>query len=148
MRALLGIFWLLAGVAMPAGAQEWAGVVKSAQGAASIERAGKAQPAAVGDRVYAGDKLVTGKDGRIGVTLRDDTRLSAGADSRMVVSEFAFEPATQQGSVVVSVLRGVAAMVSGLVAKANANGMRVTTPTATMGIRGTEFVVEIETAGE
>lgn len=144
MHALLAACCLLACVATPAAAQEWAGTIKSAQGAATVERAGKPQPAAVGDRVFAGDSLVTGKDGRIGVTLRDDTRVSAAPDSRVAIAEFAFEPATQSGSVVVAVLRGVTAMVSGLVAKSNPDAMRVTTPTATMGIRGTEFIVEVE----
>jgi hypothetical protein len=136
--------WLLALLAAPVGAQEWAGIVKSVQGDAGIERAGTVRPAAVGSRLLAGDKLVTGKDGRLGATLRDDTLISTGPDSRIAVAEYAFEPATQSGSMTLSVLRGVAALVSGLVAKANPGAMRVTTPTATVGIRGTEFIVEVE----
>lgn len=144
MRALAAVFGLLAALAMPAAAQEWAGTVKSVAGEARVERAGRALPLNVGDRVYARDKLVTGKDGQVGVTLRDDTLLSTGASSQVLVSEFAFEPATQNGSMLVSVLRGVTAVVSGLVAKSSPGAMRFTTPTATMGIRGTEFIVEVD----
>lgn len=144
MRAILVCGGLLAALALPAAAQEWAGTVKSARGDVTVERAGKAQPLTVGDRVFPRDKLVTGKDSQVGVTLRDDTLISAGANSRLVVAEFAFDPATQNGNVMLSVLRGVTAMVSGLVAKSNPNAMRVTTPTATAGIRGTEFIVEVE----
>lgn len=144
MRAILSACWLLAFSAPPAWAQEWAGTVKSVRGDVVVERAGKTLPAAVGDKVFPRDKLVTGKDAQIGVTLRDDTLISTGANSRLVVAEFAFDPATQNGNVLLSVLRGVSAMVSGLVAKSNPNAMRVTTPTATAGIRGTEFIVEVE----
>ena len=129
-------------------AEEWAGIVKAVEGAVTLEREGKTLPVAVGDKVMPKDKLTTAKDSRVAVTLRDDTLISAGPRSQVAVAEFAFDPATQSGSVVVSVLRGVTAMVSGLVAKANAAAMRVTTPTATIGIRGTEFVVEVETTGE
>ena len=144
MRSLLHLCWLLAVLAPPAWAQEWAGTVKSVRGDVVVERAGKPLPLVVGDKVFPRDKLVTGKDSRVGVTLRDDTLISTGANSQLVVAEFAFDPATQNGNVLLSVLRGVSAMVSGLVAKSSPHAMRVTTPTATAGIRGTEFIVEVE----
>lgn len=141
---VFAVMFAVALTASAASAQEWAGTVKAVAGSASAEREGKLLPLGVGDKVYPKDKLVTGKDSRIAVTLRDDTLISTGADSRLALNEFAFDAATQGGSLFVSVLRGVTAMVSGLVAKANPHAMRVTTPTATIGIRGTEFIVEVE----
>jgi hypothetical protein len=135
---------LLTLVATAATAEEWAGTVKAASGAVSVERGGKAQPLNVGDKVMPADKLITGQDSRVAVTLRDDTLISAGANSQIAVKEFAFDPATQGGHMLISVLRGVTAMVSGLLVRTNPNAMRVTTPTATIGIRGTEFIVEVE----
>jgi len=125
-------------------AEDWAGTVKSVNGTVAVERGGKAMPISVGDKVLSKDKLVTGKDSRIAVTLRDDTLISTGANSRLALNEFTFDPATQGGSLFVSVLRGVTAMVSGLVAKTEPHAMRITTPTATIGIRGTEFIVEVD----
>lgn len=127
-----------------AAAQEWAGTVKSAQGQVQAERSGQWLPLKTGDRVLPGDRLQTGKDGQVAVTLRDDTLISAGPGSQLVIREFSFNPATHEGGMVVSVLRGVSAMVSGLVAKANPQAMRVNTPTTTIGIRGTELIVEVE----
>jgi hypothetical protein len=141
-RFLLAV--LVIAAALPAQAQEWAGMVKTAVGAVKVERGGMAQEVNVGDKLLPRDKLVTGKDGRVGVTLRDDTLIAAGPNSQLALNEFAFDAATQNGNVVVSVLRGVTAMVSGLVAKTNPQAMRVTTPTSTLGIRGTEFIVEVE----
>jgi hypothetical protein len=135
---------LLTLAAAAATADEWAGTVKAASGQVGVERAGKTLSLSVGDKVMPADKLVTGKDSRVAVTLRDDTLISAGPNSQIAVKEFAFDPATQGGHMLVSVLRGVTAMVSGLLVKNNPNAMRVTTPTATIGIRGTEFVVEVE----
>lgn len=124
-------------------AAEWAGTAKAVSGSVNVERAGQQLPVAVGDRLYPQDKLMTGRDGRLAVTLRDDTRISLSANTQLIVSEFAFNPSTQSGGVVVSVLKGVSAFVSGLVAKSSPSAMKVTTPTATLGIRGTEFVVDL-----
>lgn len=140
---LFPLLFLLLLAALPARAEDWAGTVKAVAGDVEVERAGKRLPIALGDKVLAGDTLITGKNGRVAVTLRDDTLISGGADSRLRIDEFAFDPTAQKGSVVVAVLRGVSAFVSGLVAKSGPDAMRVTTPTATLGIRGTEFIVDV-----
>ena len=127
-----------------AGAAEWAGTVKATEGTVMVERRGERIPLGIGDRVFPQDKLMTGKDSRVAVTLRDDTLISSGANAQVVISEFVFNPTTQSGGIVVSVLRGVSAFVSGLVAKSSPTAMRVTTPTATLGIRGTEFIVDLD----
>ena len=126
-----------------ANAQEWAGTVKAASGKVAVERGGSASAIALGDRVWPADTLVTGKDGRLSVTLRDDTLLSIGPDTRVALSEFSFSAATNEGSLWLSVQRGVAAVASGLIARFNPKAMRVSTPSALLGIRGTEFVVEV-----
>lgn len=144
MRGHLVSIFFAAFIAAPGAlAQEWAGTVKAFTGTAVVERGGKVLPLSLGDKVFPGDKLVSGKGSRIAVTLRDDTLISTGANSQLALKEFSFNATTQEGSLFVSVLRGVTAMVSGLVAKANPQAMRVTTPAATVGIRGTEFIVEV-----
>jgi len=130
-------------LASPAFAQEWAGTVKAVAGTVTAEREGKVIPLSLGDKVFSGDKLVSGKDSRIAVTLRDDTLVSMDANTQLSINEFAFSASTHEGNLLVSISRGVVAMVSGLVAKANPHAMRVTTPGATLGIRGTEFIVEV-----
>lgn len=124
-------------------AQEWAGTVKGVAGVVSVDRGGKTLPLALGDKVFPGDRLLSGAGGRIAVTLRDDTLISTGANSQVALKDFSFNPSTQDGNLMIAVLRGVTAMVSGLLAKTNPNAMQVTTPTATIGIRGTEFIVEV-----
>ena len=144
MRSHL-VFVVIAAVmaAPPVFGQEWAGTVKAVAGTVAAEREGKAVPLRLGDKVFPGDKLVSGQDSRIAVTLRDDTLVSMDANTQLVINEFAFSDSTHEGNLLVSISRGVVAMVSGLVAKANPSAMRVTTPGATLGIRGTEFIVEV-----
>jgi hypothetical protein len=142
IRSILTLVFLL-GAMQAAVAQEWAGTIKSASGSVSVERNGRATPIALGDRVMPADTLVTGKDGRLSITLRDDTLISIGTDTRVALSEFSFTPSTNEGSLWLSVQRGVAAIASGLIARFNPKAMRVSTPSALLGIRGTEFVVEV-----
>jgi len=138
--ALLLSITLLSASALAA---EWAGTVKAMNGTVQVERNGQQSPLSVGDKLYPLDKVITARDSHVAITLRDDTLISGSANTQLVINEFAFNPSTQNGGVVISVVKGIAAFVSGLVAKSSPTAMRVTTPTATLGIRGTEFIVDL-----
>jgi hypothetical protein len=135
--ALAGMAALGAG---RAGAQE-AGHVKVARGAVQIERAGQKAPAAVGAVVQAGDVVVTGTDGAVGITFLDNSLLSAGPNSVLTIDRFAFDSTTHQGAFETSLRKGTLAVVSGKLAKQSPDAMKVTTPAAVLGVRGTEFLV-------
>lgn len=117
--------------------------VKMATGAASIERNGKLTRAAPGVQLQQGDRLVTGKDGRISLTFLDNTRFAVGPNSRVSVSQFRYDRTRQQGEFVTSVDRGSLAIVSGKIAKSKRDAMRMRTPTSLLGVRGTKFIVEV-----
>jgi len=127
---------LLAGEAI---AQD-AGRVKTVKGTVFIEREGRREVALVGSGVRQADTLVTGPDGAVGVTLADDTLLSAGPNSVLTISRFLYE-ANQPGSLEAALSKGTLAIVSGRIAKQAPDAMRVKTPAAILGVRGTEFVV-------
>lgn len=143
LNRLFSVFVVAILAAPQASAEEWAGTIKGVTGTAAVEREGKVIPLNLGDKVFPGDKLTSGKNSGIAITLRDDTLISTGANSQLALKEYSFNPATQEGNLFMSVLRGVTAMASGLLARANPRAMLVKTPTATMGIRGTEFIVEV-----
>ena len=123
----------------------YAGTVKTLSGEAWRQNVhGDAlQALHVGDRVQEGDQLRTAGASSVGVTLADDTLVSMGADSRFVIQRFSFDPQTNHGNLVGHVLRGTMAFVTGLIAKVNPGNMEIHTPAATVGIRGTEFIVEV-----
>jgi hypothetical protein len=116
------------------------GRVKTVKGTVQIERDGRRELALVGAGVRQADTLVTGADGAVGVTLADDTLLSAGPNSVLVIERFVYE-ANQPGSLETALTKGTLAVVSGRIAKQAPDAMRVRTPAAILGVRGTEFVV-------
>ncbi len=123
----------------------YAGTVKTLTGEAWRQdlHGDPAVPLHVGDRVQEGDQLRTAVSSTIGITMADDTLVSMGADSRFVIQRFSFDPQTNHGNLVGHVLRGTMAFVTGLIAKMNPGNMEIHTPAATVGIRGTEFIVDV-----
>jgi hypothetical protein len=116
------------------------GRVKTLKGTVHIERAGRRELALVGAGVRQADTLTTGSDGAVGVTLADDTLLSAGPNSVLAIERFVYE-SNQPGSLEAMLTKGTLAVVSGRIAKQAPDAMRVKTPAAILGVRGTEFVV-------
>lgn len=120
---------------------EPAGKIKIASGAVFIVRGGQSIPAQVGATVFEADVLRTGTDGRLGLTLRDETRLSLGPSSEIRLDRFAYAPAEGRLGFVLSVVRGVAAYVSGRIAKMAPDAVRLETPAAIVGVRGTTLLI-------
>jgi hypothetical protein len=118
-----------------------AGTIKIVSGAAFIVRESGTIQAQPGQPVYEADTLRTGPDGKLGVTLKDDTRLSLGPNSEIRLDRFAYEPAEGQLGFVLKVVRGMAAYVSGKIAKIAPDAVRLETPSAIVGVRGTMVVI-------
>jgi hypothetical protein len=94
-----------------------------------------------GTRVREQDSVVTGADGTVGITFADSSRLSLGPSSRLTVEKFSFNSTTHQGAFETALDKGSLAAVSGKLAKQSPEAMKVRTPAAVLGVRGTEFVV-------
>lgn len=131
-------------VALPAFGQELAGMVKTSRGEVFIERAGQRFPAEVGTKVLVADRIKTGADSSVGVTLRDNTLLSAGPKSVFVVDKFSFDSTTNGGAMSVGVKKGTLAVSTGKIAKEKPESVDFRTPTSVIGVRGTDFVIETE----
>lgn len=118
--------------------------VQKASGMAAIVRQGQTIPATVGLEIWENDILRTGPNGSIGVIFRDDTLLSLGPESALVIDKFVFAPREGKFSIVLRMIRGTAAYLSGLISKLAPDSAHFETPTASIGIRGTRFVVRVE----
>jgi hypothetical protein len=94
--------------------------------------------------VKQADVLVTGADGSVGVTFLDNSLLSLGPSSTLAIDRYAFDSTTHDGQFDASLKRGTLAVVSGRMVKRSPESMRVRTPSAIMGVRGTEFVVKVD----
>jgi len=132
-------------LAAPAYAQQAiAGRIKVASGSAFVVRGGAELPAQAGQVLYEADTLRTGADGRLGVTLKDDTRVSLGPTSEVRLDRFAYAPAEGQMALVLKLVRGVAAYVSGRIAKLSPDSIRLETPAAIVGVRGTTLALRVQ----
>lgn len=140
--AVLGLLLTAAPVQAQDGAA--AGLVKVASGAAFVVRNGVAIPATPGQAVLEADVLRTGADGRLGVTLSDDTRVSLGPASEVRLDRFSYASADGAPALVLKFVRGVAAYVSGRIAKLSPDSIRLETPSAIVGVRGTTVAVRID----
>ena len=143
-RYWVAVFALVVAVAAPVHAQEAAssaGRIKVVSGAAFIVRDSKLIPAQIGQDVYTADALRTGADGRIGVTLKDDTRFSLGPGSEVRLERFNFATADGALGLALRIVRGAAAYVSGRIAKLAPDSIRLETPAAIVGVRGTTLAI-------
>ena len=99
----------------------------------------------VGDLVYLGDVVQTGADGRVGITFTDGTAFNLSSNARMAMTEFVYDPNSKSNSTLLSLTKGTFTFVAGKIAKTG--DMKIDTPVATMGIRGTTPHVEISDDG-
>jgi len=123
------------------------GQVATLQGSATVTRGNPGRVAAlrINDPVFEHDTLVTGPDGALGITFDDQTTFSLSANTRIVVDAFVYQKGGAGNAATFNVAVGTAAFVASLVAKTG--DMKITTPSATLGIRGTTGVVEVPTGG-
>ncbi len=131
------------------------GKVVTATGSVTIERASamvvqatvasQAGQTKVGDLVYLGDVVQTGADGRLGINFTDGSSFNLSSNARMALNEFVYDPNGQSNSTLFNLTKGTFTFVAGNIAKTG--DMKVDTPAATMGIRGTTPRVEISDDG-
>lgn len=119
------------------------GYVKTTQGDASVVAAGQSTVATPGTPVKTSHMLRTGPQGSMGVTLTDNTLLSIGPDTELVIEEYLYDPAQDKLKIGTSLTKGSLNYVSGVIAKLKPTAVSVRTPTGNIGVRGTHFVAKV-----
>ena len=122
------------------------GRVKVVSGSAFLMRENQSVFAHVGQPVFEGGTLRTGTTGRIGVTLKDDTRVALGPASELRLDRYVYAPAEGRLGLALKIVRGVAAYVSGQIAKLSPDSVRLETPASIVGVRGTTLVFRVDPA--
>jgi len=95
----------------------------------------------IGDPIYQGDIVATGADGKVGIAFADGTAFDLSSNARMAMTEFVYDPNSTSNATLLSLTKGTFTFVAGKIAKTG--DMKIDTPVATMGIRGTTPHVEI-----
>lgn len=145
MRKILGLLCLLAATSTMAGI----GVVADNKGTAcEIQRNKNKLPGQKGSEIESMDTYVTGACSS-NITFKDDTKLKVTENSRLVIDDFVYDPKkSDAGKLAVKVGMGTVRYASGQIAKNNPQQVAINTPTATVAVRGTDFTMTVDEAGQ
>ena len=120
------------------------GIVKTMVGEVVIARSGGTIRAAPNLKLYEGDIVRTGANGKAGLILEDDTVISLGTNARFAIESFKFEPSEKKLSLVARIFQGTVSFICGQIAKLAPNRVHIKTPYATVGVRGTHVLVRVD----
>ena len=120
------------------------GIIKAVNKDVFIVRNGKTHTATPGMKVMQGDYIKTGSGSSVGVIFEDDTVLSMGPKSEFAIEEYIFRPVENKLSFVARIFRGTLSFLSGQIAKLSPSSVRLETPSATIGLRGTHVLVKVQ----
>jgi hypothetical protein len=117
--------------------------VETVSGQVYVQRGGARVTVKVGDPLFEKDTIDTGTDGAIGITFVDNSVMSTGPNSEVALEDYKFDSNNFSGSMLTDLRKGTLSMVSGDIARSSPEAMRVKTPAAILGVRGTHFVVQV-----
>ena len=137
---LLAMVWTQAAAIAQSGR---IGQIKTAAGEVAVIRGGQRLPLKIGDPIYEKDIVETGRDGSVGMTFIDNSVFSAGPESRLALDQFQFDSSNFKGAMLADMQKGTLNVVSGDIARSSPGNMKIKTPTAILGVRGTTFAVQV-----
>lgn len=143
----LFIFCLIMTILLPSfamGEEPAIGKTKTGKGNIVVIRSGKEIPITIGDKLYPKDIIRTGADSSVGIIFEDNTILSMGPKSEIVIDEYVFAPEKGMLSMITRMVKGTASYISGVIGRQSPESVKFETPDATIGIRGTEFLVKVK----
>ncbi len=120
------------------------GIVKNVEGSVWVVRSGQRIEAVPGTRLMVDDIMKTGNGGAMGIILRDDTIISMGPGSELVLAEFQFQPEENRFTMLTKFVKGTFSYLSGVMAKLSPESVKVETPVGMVAIRGTHFLIKVE----
>lgn len=141
LLAAVGL-WVFAGAASANG--EHVATFKNISGDIGIARNGTTLNAVSGSTLFVSDRIVSGTGSSAGIVFKDGTQLTLGPSTDIQVRDYAFEPKQAKFEFFVYLARGAAVYSSGMIAKLAPESVKVATPTATIGVRGTRFIIEAD----
>lgn len=136
----LGLAMILAA---EAAAADPIGVVKTVDGTGHIARGDAEFALATEIDVHLHDEIFTGRDGAVGIGLKDGTVLSLGPDGHIILDELIYDPGRGAVGMRFQFLSGTMQYISGRIAQIAPESVSVDTPVGTLGIRGTRFLLKV-----
>ena len=144
-RALLIVILTLS-INTTASAAVPAGAIGEIKGSGAIERGKETIEGTSGVGVEMNDTAVTA-NGRMRIDFKDETRVDLTEHARLTIDEFVYDPANDVGSLSIKATLGGVRYASGQIAKRYQQNVKIKTPSATIGVRGTDFVMVVDEMG-
>lgn len=120
------------------------GKTKTSKGIVSVIRNGRQMPVSIGYRIFQNDIIRTDAASSVGIIFEDNTILSLGPDSEIVIDQYVFAPEKGMFSMIARMVKGTASYLSGIIGHQSPESVKFLTPEATIGIRGTHFLVKVD----
>jgi hypothetical protein len=120
------------------------GTIKKLNGTAMFLREKIEIKMKLGDPVFMKDVLKTDNTGSLGITFKDNTMISVGPNTVYTIDEYVFKPSEQKLAFVSKISKGTLHFVSGTLSKLAPEAVKVKTPEATIGFRGTRCLIKVE----
>lgn len=143
---LKSIIFFIAVIVLPIGASANIGDVIEQKGNAVIERDKDVFESAIGLGVESYDTVKT-QNGSTAIQFVDETRVDVTPHSKLVIDEFVYDPNTSTGSLALKASLGTVRYASGQIAKNSRQNIKISTPTAVIGVRGTDFSMTVDETG-
>ena len=144
-RTMLSTLAALACVAATAhAADDHVALVKNVTGQVKIERNGELLVAAPGTTLFVADRLHAAAGATAGILFKDGTALTLGSNADLQVRDYVFNPAEARYAFSVYLAHGSAIYASGKIGKLSPESVKVGTPTSTVGVRGTRFIIQAD----
>jgi hypothetical protein len=122
------------------------GSLRKVSGNGSIQRVdgSGAIKAVDGLAIFQNDTITTKEKSSLGIIFNDGSRISLGPQSKLIVSKYIFNPSKKKYSMLTKMMKGTASYVSGKMSKLSPESVSIETPDATIGSRGTSFLITVK----
>lgn len=146
MKKMLLVLSILYSFSAPAHAQpsETVGHIQTLKGEAYLLRGNTSIPVRVGGQIFSGDAIKTTKTGSVGIVMTDDSSLSLGPDSEIVLKDYLFNPKEGKFAFLTQMVKGTFVYLSGIIGKLSPDSIKIVIPDATIAVRGTKLLVKVE----
>ena len=131
-------------IAGPAFGEENVAIFKNVSGGLKVERNGASLDATPGMQLFMSDKVVSDSGSSAGMVFKDGTLLTVGPSTEIQIRDYLFEPKNSKYEFSVYLAKGTAIYSSGKIGKLSPESVKVNTPTATVGVRGTRFIINAD----
>jgi hypothetical protein len=143
---ILLFFLLFCGSAVSDSNFESIGFVNNIIGDVYLKTPAATVRAAPNMKINQGDTIITAKKSSAGLIFDDDTVVSLGPESEIQIESFLFKPVEKELSFIARMIQGTFSLISGKIAKLAPDKVKIETPDATLGVRGTKILVKTESS--